>query len=217
MGASRPPVDSLSICHYPFPWFPEPALSLPAPVSWPLSPFTSSDPLLSSLCPETSMVIENVSLLEDMLPLKWGAVIIRTHIYWTPTAKRPMIHTLHVFLMKPLTNLCSSFDEKEPGAQRGGVIYLQTHSEKEAGLRLEPRSGGLSWSLPSITATRLSESRGLLLKLSSPDEPFKQLLFHCRVGMSEVYRNHVESCLQRACLEARRAALTQPTSHLTLR
>ena len=169
MGASRPPVDSLSICHYPFPWFPGPALSPPLPVSWPPSPFTSSPPLLSGLCPETSMVIENVCLLEDTLPLKWGAVRLRTHIYWTPTAKRPTIHTLHIFLMKPLTNLCSSFDEKEPGAQRGGVIYLQTYSEKEASLRLERRSGGLSWSLPNITATGLSETSGLLLKLSSPD------------------------------------------------
>lgn len=165
MGASRPPVDSLSICHYPFPWFPGPALSLPSPVSWPLSPFTSSDPLLSG--PETSMVIENVSLLEDSLPLKWRAVRIRTHVYWTPTAKRPTIHTLHIFLMKPLTNLCSSFDEKEPGTQRGGVIYLQTFSEIEASLRLKPRSGGLTWSLPKITGTRLTETSGLLLKLSS--------------------------------------------------
>lgn len=77
-----------------------------------------------------------------------------------------MLHTLHIFSVKPQVTLCGPFDEKGPIAQRRRVICLQSHSEKEAGLGLEPSSGGQSRSLPSSVAIRLNGVSRLRLKFS---------------------------------------------------
>lgn len=50
----------------------------------------------------------------------------------------------HIFLVNPHINLYGPLDEKGPVVQRDGVICPPAHSEKEAGLEFEPRSGGQS-------------------------------------------------------------------------
>lgn len=156
---SGPPVHSLSICRHPFPCFLGVSL-----FTCELDPFLHSQhqiQCLQGLSPPSYWVIDNVSPLMRYFTTKMRSSHGKSQHLLNTCSEQGSCSTLCTFSQgNPKSPFVAHLMRRDLG-----VICLQSRSEKEAGLGLEPRSGGQSRSLPSSVATRLMDLEGFSYSL----------------------------------------------------